>query len=69
VEVAALGAAIMIMLQLTVNYWLYPYIVWFYPLVIVALFTSYPDRRARSEEAAQSLPARPPEPIPIQIAT
>ena len=45
VEVAALGAAVLIALQLTVNYWLYPYIVWFFPLVAVALFASHPERR------------------------
>src|SRR5581483_9300438 len=38
VEVAALGAAVLIALQLTVNYWLYAYIVWFFPLVAVAIF-------------------------------
>jgi hypothetical protein len=46
VEVAALGAAVMIALQLTVNYWLYPYIVWFLPLVAVAIFASHPERQA-----------------------
>ena len=37
IEVAALGAAVLIALQLAANYWLYSYIVWFLPLVIVAL--------------------------------
>ena len=46
VEVAALGAAVLIALQLTVNYWLYPYIVWFFPLVAVAIFASHPRRRS-----------------------
>ena len=46
VEVAALGAAVLIALQLGVNYWLYPYIVWFFPLVLVAIFASHPARRA-----------------------
>ena len=44
VEVAALGAAVLIALQLTVNYWLYPYIVWFFPLVAVAIFAAHPER-------------------------
>ena len=47
VEVAALGAAILISLQLTANYWLYPYIVWFLPLVLVALFAGHPERWPR----------------------
>ena len=42
VEVAALGAAVVIALQLAANYWLYSYIVWFFPLVIVAVFGSFP---------------------------
>jgi hypothetical protein len=46
VEVAALGAAVIIALQLTANYWLYPYIVWFLPFVLVTLFAGHPDRRA-----------------------
>jgi hypothetical protein len=69
VEVAALGAAVLIMLQLTVNYWLYPYIVWFYPLVIVALFVSHPDRRDRFENAWPGIEERGPEPIPVRITT
>jgi hypothetical protein len=44
VEIAALGAAVVIALQLAANYWLYSYIVWFYPLVIVALFGSHRSR-------------------------
>jgi hypothetical protein len=47
VEVAALGAAVIIALQLTTNYWLYPYIVWFFPLVITAVFAAQPEARAR----------------------
>ena len=43
-EVAALGAAILCALQITLNYWLYPYIVWFFPLVIVALVAAHPER-------------------------
>ena len=62
VEVAALGAAVLIALQLTVNYWLYPYIVWFFPLVAVALFASHPEgRRSLAAEAARSAPATMPD--------
>jgi hypothetical protein len=51
VEVAALAAAVIIALQLAAGYWLYSYIVWFYPAVAVALFGSYPARDvARSED-------------------
>jgi hypothetical protein len=37
VQVAALGAALLILLQLTMNHWFYLYIVWFYPLLLVAM--------------------------------
>jgi hypothetical protein len=43
VTVAALAASVIIVLQLGVTYWFYLYIVWFFPLVIVALFGSYPQ--------------------------
>ncbi len=42
VQVAALGAAIIIGLQMAITYWFYLYIVWFFPLVIVALIASHP---------------------------
>jgi hypothetical protein len=64
VEVAALSAAVVIALQLTVTYWLYPYIVWFLPGVLVALFGSHPERRAHFEE---QMWIEQPEPIPIRI--
>ncbi|MEX2448661.1 MAG: hypothetical protein WD404_07955 [Solirubrobacterales bacterium] len=37
VQVAALGAALLIALQLTAQHWFYLYIVWFYPLLLVAM--------------------------------
>lgn len=40
-QVAALGAAVMIAVQLTANHWFYPYAVWFAPLVLAAIFSSY----------------------------
>ncbi|HET9184579.1 MAG TPA: hypothetical protein VFN82_00435, partial [Solirubrobacterales bacterium] len=39
VQVAALSAALLIALQLTLHHWFYLYIVWFYPLFLVALAT------------------------------
>ena len=58
VEVAALGAGVLIALQLTVNYWLYPYIVWFFPLVAVAIFAAHPERRrSLAPEATRATPA------------
>jgi hypothetical protein len=63
VEVAALAGAVVIALQLAANYWLYSYIVWFFPLVIAAVFGSHPARRdARSPMAPARAPARLPAP-------
>jgi hypothetical protein len=41
VQVAALGAAVLIALQLGITYWFYLYIAWFFPLVMVALLGRY----------------------------
>src|SRR3954452_3629172 len=38
IQVAALAAALLIAVQVTANHWFYPYVVWFAPLVLVALF-------------------------------
>ncbi len=51
VQVAALGAAVTIALQLGLTHWFYLYIVWFFPLVIVALLGAHPERRAASMAA------------------
>jgi hypothetical protein len=42
--VAALGAAALIGLQLATVHWFYLYVVWFAPLVLVALFSAHRDR-------------------------
>jgi len=38
-QLAALSAALLILLQLTLHHWFYLYVVWFYPLLLVALGT------------------------------
>jgi hypothetical protein len=47
-QVAALGAALLIGVQLTMHHWFYLYIVWFYPLLLVAMASqgrvSQPER-------------------------
>jgi hypothetical protein len=53
-QVAALGAALLIGVQLTMNHWFYLYIVWFYPLFLVAL-TSW-EREPSPAQSSQ--PAR-----------
>jgi hypothetical protein len=43
VGLAALAAAVLIALQLGVTHWFYLYIVWFLPLVLLALFARYDE--------------------------
>ena len=67
ITVAALGAAILIALQLGVTHWFYLYIVWFFPLVMVAVLGIYPERIGALETATRSqapapAPALSPEP-------
>jgi len=38
-QVAALAAALLIAVQVTANHWFYPYVVWFAPLVLLAVFS------------------------------
>jgi hypothetical protein len=40
VELAALSAALLILLQLTLHHWFYLYIVWWFPLLLIALAAS-----------------------------
>ncbi|HET9678300.1 MAG TPA: hypothetical protein VFP21_12440 [Solirubrobacterales bacterium] len=49
VQLAALSAALLILLQLTLHHWFYLYIVWFYPLFLVALAALEKDRDTPSE--------------------
>ncbi len=44
IQLAALSAALLILLQLTLHHWFYLYIVWFYPLLLIALAASPADR-------------------------
>jgi hypothetical protein len=50
---AALGAALLIMLQLTAQHWFYLYIIWFYPLLLVPL-ASLKGRPSDLQNASRS---------------
>jgi hypothetical protein len=54
-QLAALGAAVLIALELTLTHWFYLYIVWFLPFVLIALFGREP--------AAEPVPDRPHESV------
>src|SRR5207248_2840896 len=65
VDVAALAAAVVIAIELAASYWLYSYIVWFFPMVAIALFGSYPSREPESLSELRlpaPAPARSPSP-------
>jgi hypothetical protein len=62
-QLAALGAGVMIALQLTLHHWFYLYIVWFYPLLLVAI-SSLPTRGPTEERGAS--PARKSPPVPVR---
>jgi len=74
VQVAALGAALLIAVQLTAQHWFYLYIVWFFPLLLVAMASlekgtpdPYPatnQREQASAPARSSQPARGSSPRP-----
>ncbi len=53
-QMAACGAAVLIALQLGLDYWFFLYVVWFLPLVLVALLGRLgdPEAIARAAEAA-----------------
>jgi hypothetical protein len=55
-QVAALGAAVVIALELTMTHWFYLYVVWFAPLALVALLAPWGTTRDPDDDpaAAQS---------------
>jgi hypothetical protein len=61
-QLAALGAAVLIALQLPVNHWFYLYVVWFVPFVLVASFgaVTAPPAPAAGESTWHAHPSRLP---------
>jgi hypothetical protein len=59
VELAALGAAVIIAVQLSLSYWFYLYIPWFYALVVVALGCARTPSEAALEQLATSIREEP----------
>jgi uncharacterized BrkB/YihY/UPF0761 family membrane protein len=52
-QLAALGAAVLIALQLAVTHWFYLYVVWFVPFVLVAMFGAYRERVPEPDQAVE----------------
>jgi hypothetical protein len=69
-QVAAFSAALIIGVQLTLHHWFYLYIVWFYPLLLVALAllerTEEPDPDEVPDLRWPLRRRRPPEPAPTR---
>jgi hypothetical protein len=53
-QLAALGAAVLIALQLPVTHWFYLYVVWFVPFVLVASFGAYGPSTRPAAAAGES---------------
>ncbi|MCE3267117.1 MAG: hypothetical protein K0S15_1826 [Solirubrobacterales bacterium] len=52
-QLAALAAAVLVAVQLTSSHWLYPYAVWFLPLVLAAVFAAYRPTRSLDTDTDQ----------------
>jgi hypothetical protein len=65
-QVAALSAALVIGVQLTLHHWFYLYIVWFYPLLLVALALLDRDPRVEPGGEPALSPAAEPAPSPAR---
>ncbi|MGH2843446.1 MAG: hypothetical protein ACRDKL_07675, partial [Solirubrobacteraceae bacterium] len=63
---SALGAATLIALQCGISYWFYLYIVWFFPLVVVALVLAHPPWPGEREEQARAAFVPPPSALRIR---
>jgi hypothetical protein len=69
VQVAALGAAVLLALQFVAIHWFYLYIVWFAPFVLVALFCEHRTHRAiPPPPVLDRTPAPEPARAPAQVA-
>ena len=58
-QVAALGAAVLIATQVIAIHWFYLYVVWFAPFLLVALFGEYSTTRGRENERVPEAVAVP----------
>jgi len=67
-QIAALAAAVLIAFQMAADHWFYLYVVWFAPLIFVALFSAY-DKSTKDDDAEEwDLRPETRDPSPIQRA-
>jgi hypothetical protein len=67
ITVAALGAAVLIGMELTVDHWFYLYIPWFLPFLLIALLASGERDSDPPDDAASSVREAPPR-APAAVA-
>jgi hypothetical protein len=68
-QVAALGAALMLGVEITLHHWFYLYIVWFFPLMLIALCLLEPTEEPEPEDVpslVRRVRRRAPEPSPAR---
>jgi hypothetical protein len=69
-QVAALGAALMLGVEITLHHWFYLYIVWFFPLMLIALCLLEPTEEPEPEDlpslGGRRFRRRAPEPSPAR---
>jgi len=66
-QVAALGAAVLIAIQLAASHWFYLYVVWFFPLALVALFGVYAGAREDDSDVGRLEDLGDPRGAPIAV--
>jgi len=62
IQLASLSAALLIALQLTLHHWFYLYIVWWFPLLLVAMTALEPEANPPAEQ--EPSPAQTSQPVP-----
>ena len=66
-QVAALGAAVLIAVQLAASHWFYLYVVWFFPLALVALFGAVAGARDEDSDVGRLEDLDDPRRAPVAV--
>jgi hypothetical protein len=67
-QVAALGGAVLIAVQLAASHWFYLYVVWFLPLALVALFGVYAGAREEGSDVGRLEDLSDPRGTPVAVS-
>lgn len=66
-QVAALGAAVLIAVQLAASHWFYLYVVWFFPLALVALLGFHAGEREEDSDVGRFEDLGDPRGAPVAV--